>query len=445
MGKDEQGNPQLHNPAKPGNPANPAFEVILHQGFLGNFIINFHNNYKNHNLEVLAVPTSKKIDKAAAEIKEHLPSLKSNLIDGLRKLKEKTGITGITDRTERAFINLPEDQRQKIFQKMANDPNGDKAYSYNQKNGLYQMPDDELPKTSFRTDLRNFIQFLKNEDFEFPENNEPLNTNKTIKKENSNQMQQPKFNPDAINWKDAEKLGLTRELLEKTDNMKKLLNGEKTSLFQGLKGDLGGVKISLDGKFRLVENPAGQPTFVFHGVKAALDIPKNYLGYEFSDEDKQNLKEAGNLGKQVTLMDKTTNSEFKAYVGVDKDTKEIVAIRADRIKIPNMLKGVLLTDEQKKLLEQGKPTPITGMKDDKNQEFSATVQIDPAKKGFSFQKLPETTIKETVKPEHKIQVAANNDGNKADTVKQIDTVKSQQQKDPKLKIVPGKKRGGPKL
>jgi hypothetical protein len=257
-------------------------------------------------------------------------------------------------------------------------------------------------------------------------------------------MQQPKFNLDQINWKDAEKLGLTRELLEKTDNLQRLLNGDKTTLLQGLKGDLGGVKISIDGKFRLVADPSGQPTFVFHGVRSRLEIPQDYLGYQFTEEDRKNLQQTGSLPKQVTLTDRGTGESFPAYLGVDRDTNELVAIRAEKIKIPDVIKGVTLTDEQKKLLKEGKPVPLTGMNDAKNQEFSATVQIDPARKGFSFRALPGAEIKETVKPEGKTQGAATQVANKAESAKHTETGKSQQQGDEAPEQTPGKKRG-PKL
>jgi len=448
IGRDEEGKPVLKNPddlkkLTPGETL-PLLELIPHKGFLGNFILNFRNNYNRNNLEFLAVPQFKSIEKALGEIKEHLPGLKAGIISALESLKEKTGISGIMDKTEREFIHLPEEKQQKLLGRLANDTQENNAYTINKKNGHWEMPEEDLSKKNFRTDLKDLLDLFKNEESEFPENNQltHIQTNRPIK--DSNKMQGPKFNPDNINWKDAEKLGLTKELLEKTDNMNRLLNGEKTTLFQGLKGDLGGVKVSLDGKFRLVESPSGQPTFVFHGVRAELDIPKNYLGYQFTEEDKQNLRGNGNLNKQVTLTDKATNSEFKAYVGVDKDTNELVAIRAERIKIPSTLKGVILTDEQKKVLEAGKPIALAGMKDDKNQEFSATVQIDPAKKGFSFRPILDPAIKEMVKPENKIRVAADNDSNKVDKSKPMVNLNNPPAKEADANV-PRKKRGGPKL
>ncbi|KAA5541984.1 DUF3945 domain-containing protein [Adhaeribacter rhizoryzae] len=448
IGKNEEGKPVLRNPENlknltPGE-SPPLLELIPHKGFLGNFILNFRNNYTRNNLEFLAVPQFKSIEKALGEIKEHLPGLKAGLISTLESLKEKTGISGITVQTEREFVHLPEEQQQKLLGSLANDTQENNAYTINKKNGRWEMPEEDLPKNSFQTDLKDLLDLFKDEESALPENNQHTHTQIHRPIKDSYKMQGPKFNPDNINWKDAEKLGLTKELLEKTDNMKRLLNGEKTTLFQGLKGDLGGVKVSIDGKFRLVESPSGQPTFVFHGVRSELDIPKNYLGYQFTEEDKQNLRGAGNLNKQVTLTDKATNSEFKAYVGVDKDTNELVAIRAERIKIPSTLKGVILTEEQKKILEAGKPIALAGMKDDKNQEFSATVQIDPAKKGFSFRPMRDPAIKEMFKPENKIRVAADNDSNKVDKAKPIVNLKNPPAKEADANV-PRKKRGGPKL
>ncbi|WP_181308341.1 DUF3945 domain-containing protein [Rufibacter sp. XAAS-G3-1] len=465
LGKDPQGKTGLPNPSSPRKAEAPVFEIIPHKGFLGNFIINFKNNYgTSDSLEGLAAPVSKSPGTAAREIKERWPEVKADLTKGGKPLEGKTGTSGMTDPTERAFVYLPDDKQQQLLEKLPHDPEGNNSFVLKGKKDRWQYPEEDTgkltwrqnlsnmallikgedgsPKTTLRQDFRNMVSFVKNDEVGSSEIDEGLPKAAQPSYDKTLDMQKTKFNPEDINWKDAEKLGLTKDLLEKTDNLTKLLNGEKTSLLQGLKGDLGGVKVSLDGKFRLAEDPSGKPTFVFHGVRAHLDVPRTYLGYAFSPEDRQNLKEGGNLNKQVTLTDRSTNKEFQAYIGVDRDTQELVAVRADRIKIPNTLKGVLLTDEQKKSLEQGKPTPIAGMKDEKNQEFSATVQIDPAKKGFSFRPLPATAVHQILQPEHKIQVAANNEGNKAETVKHTDSVKSKQQQEPEPKAA---KRRGPKL
>ena len=213
-----------------------------------------------------------------------------------------------------------------------------------------------------------------------------------------------KFKIDKIDWKKAEQFGITKDLITNSGNMDKLLNGEKTTLLKNLRAEIGNVKISMDGKVRLVEDREGIVNFVFHGVKAKLDVPKEYLGYRLTDEDKKELTERNTLSKKITLVDVISKKPFDAYLGVDPDTKEVIALRASRINIPETLKGAVLTQEQKTSLGDGKPTKITGMTGENDTLFSAIVQVDVARKGFSFKADPDnpelkSARKENQKPE----------------------------------------------
>jgi Protein of unknown function (DUF4099)/Protein of unknown function (DUF3945) len=195
-----------------------------------------------------------------------------------------------------------------------------------------------------------------------------------------------KFKIESVDWRKAEQFGITKELIANTGNMEKLLNGEKTNLLKNLRGEVGNVKISMDGKVRLYEDMTGNISFIFHGVKAKLDVPQEYLGYKLTESDKAELLERNTLSRKVSLIDISTKQPFDAYLGVDKDTREVIALRANRITIPQKLKGVELTPEQKSLLADGKPVLIVGMQANPNNDklFSALVQINVGLKGLAF-------------------------------------------------------------
>ena len=82
-----------------------------------------------------------------------------------------------------------------------------------------------------------------------------------------------------------------------------------------------------------------------------LDFP--YMGYKFSPEEKEALLTTGNLGKTIEVTPKNAEP-FSAYVSIDPQTNEIIALRADRVNIPKEIKGVTLSDAQYKELVEGK-------------------------------------------------------------------------------------------
>lgn len=68
-----------------------------------------------------------------------------------------------------------------------------------------------------------------------------------------------------------------------------------------------------------------------------LDFP--YMGHKFSNEEKETLLATGNLGKTIEVMPKN-GEPFSAYISIDPQTNELIALRADRISIPRKLKAL---------------------------------------------------------------------------------------------------------
>jgi type III secretory pathway component EscR len=71
-------------------------------------------------------------------------------------------------------------------------------------------------------------------------------------------------------------------------------------------------------------------------------------------------------------------------ISIDKQTNELVAVRSDRVKVPESIKGVTLDEQQKKDLSEGKAVWIENMTSKKNTPFSAYLQFNADKRGFEF-------------------------------------------------------------
>ena len=206
--------------------------------------------------------------------------------------------------------------------------------------------------------------------------------------------------PTRYQWPDVadqfEKIGITRSDLEKAGQLDDLLNGRKTGLMQLTQMGEGGKPFQISGKLYIVNTPDKGPIIGIQPERKQLLLPKEFLGYELSPRDRQNLEKNGEMGKRVELTDKMTGKKFAGYVGVDKETRSLTVLRAERLRIPQTIKGVTLTKQQQKSLEQGRAVKLGGMTGNNGQSFNAYVQVSAAKRSLTFAKIPDNLVKQTL-------------------------------------------------
>ncbi|MDR1339853.1 MAG: DUF3945 domain-containing protein [Prevotellaceae bacterium] len=185
-----------------------------------------------------------------------------------------------------------------------------------------------------------------------------------------------------VDWKQFDRLGISRETLEKTGNLDKLLNWQKTDLLPvSLKFD--DVSLRTDARLGLREMPDGKLSIAVHAIRREPELDRYYFGIKFTEEDKQNLLKTGNLGR-VAETEYRQGEKVPVFISIDRQTNELVAIRTDKIKIPETVKGVQLNEMQKKDLSEGKAVWIENMTSKKNTLFSACLQFNADKRGFEF-------------------------------------------------------------
>ncbi|WP_077923871.1 DUF3945 domain-containing protein [Spirosoma sp. 209] len=206
--------------------------------------------------------------------------------------------------------------------------------------------------------------------------------------------------PTRYQWADVadqfEKIGITRPDLEKAGQLDDLLNGRKTGLMRLTQTGEEGKPFQISGKLYIVNTPDKGPIIGIQPERKQLLLPKEFLGYELSARDKQNLEKNGEMGKRVELTDKMTGQKFGGYVGVDKETRSLTVLRAERLHIPQTIKGVTLNKQQQKSLEQGRAIKLEGMTSNNGQSFNAYVQVSAAKRSLTFAKIPDNVVKQTV-------------------------------------------------
>ena len=190
------------------------------------------------------------------------------------------------------------------------------------------------------------------------------------------------INPERVDWKMLETLGLSKEKLEQNGELDKMLNWQKTNLLP-IAIPVGETTIHTEARLAFRTDEEGKISLAVHSLRKEPQLDFPYMGHKFSNEEKETLLATGNLGKTIEVTPKN-GEPFSAYVSIDPQTNEVIALRADRVSIPKEIKGVTLSDQQYKDLIEGKAVKVEGMTSKNGKSFDATLQVNAEKKGIEF-------------------------------------------------------------
>ena len=188
--------------------------------------------------------------------------------------------------------------------------------------------------------------------------------------------------PEKVDWKLLESLGVPRERLEQSGELERMLNWQKSNLVT-IAVPLGGTTIYTEARLAFRTDDDGNIGLAVHAMRKEPQLDFPYMGHKFSPEEKEQLLSTGNLGKTIEVTPKS-GEPFSAYVSIDPQTNEVIALRADRVSIPKEIKGVNLSDQQYKDLIEGKAVKVEGMTSKNDKSFDATLQVNAEKKGIEF-------------------------------------------------------------
>lgn len=192
-----------------------------------------------------------------------------------------------------------------------------------------------------------------------------------------------------INWQQAANMGINRQSLEETGQLKAMLYGHKSPALNPLTFTLEGITFDTQARLSLKEMPDGTYNIQPHNYLKTPELDKPFLGAVLSDKDKENLLTSGNAGRTIEL-EPVQGQKISALLSLDKITNRLEAMPIDKLNIPQLLKGVEFTPEQVKDLKEGKVILVEGMTTKKSQEtdnpkkFDAYIQFNAAKGSFDF-------------------------------------------------------------
>lgn len=212
-------------------------------------------------------------------------------------------------------------------------------------------------------------------------NNKNTMAQQQNKTENSNGNH---YSIEKIDWKSLENLGYSREEFEKFNLLDSLLKGFKTNDMLTVSLKVGNQEIETQAKLWLEQGKDGLAVFNMLPKKNEIELDKKFQGHEFTEEDKTNLLERGNMGRAVELI---TDNNTKALhvITLDKDTNQLVSFPVEKMRIDDIIKGVTLTPDQKNLLLEGKPVYLEGMLSKRDTLFNGEIQFNAFKGHIEFQ------------------------------------------------------------
>ena len=192
-----------------------------------------------------------------------------------------------------------------------------------------------------------------------------------------------RYNENMINWEELGKFGISKEMLEQSGQLDSMLKGYKTNRTMPLTLNIPGVLTAkLDARLSFISN-GGQVMLGIHGIRKEPELDRPYFGHIFTEEDKKNLRESGNMGR-VADLNLRGNTTEPCLISIDKNTNELVAVRQEHVYIPNEIKGVTLTPDEIQKLKNGEQIFVEGMKSNQGKEFNANLQYSAERRGIEF-------------------------------------------------------------
>ena len=186
-----------------------------------------------------------------------------------------------------------------------------------------------------------------------------------------------------INWqKLEEKWGVKRDDLEKSGDLNRMLNYGKSDLVR-VSPNFGGEAFELDARLSFKKDGEGNVSLVPHFIRKEQKLDE-YKEHKFSDDDRKNLRETGNLGRVVDIVDRETGEIIPSYISIDRKTNEITDIPANKVRIPERIGKTEITKQEQDMLRAGLPVRDKLIERNDGRKFVTTLQVNVEQRGVEF-------------------------------------------------------------
>ncbi len=211
--------------------------------------------------------------------------------------------------------------------------------------------------------------------------------------------QSTRIRMEEIPFEKLEKAGINRDFVTRMESheLKDFLNGFRSDKLYTVNAKINDQEYRIPAKIRLQQKEDGSVDVKVHPIQR-LFVPDEFMGHKFTKEEKATLLNDRNLGKTVELTNRNGQKDTY-YLSIDSKTNELVPLRTKNIQVPDKIKGVSLSEEQKQKLAAGKKIVLDEMTGRNGKKFSATLQVDAANRninfsGFKMEKEKDLDLKE---------------------------------------------------
>ena len=186
-----------------------------------------------------------------------------------------------------------------------------------------------------------------------------------------------------INWQELEdRWGVKRDDLEKSGDLNKMLNYGKSDLVK-VSPKFSGEAFELDARLSFKKDGEGNISLVPHFIRKEQKLDE-YKEHKFSDDDRKNLRETGNLGRVVDIVDKETGEIIPSFISIDRKTNEITDIPANKVRIPERIGKTEITKQEQDMLRAGLPVRDKLIERNDGRKFVTTLQVNVEQRGVEF-------------------------------------------------------------
>lgn len=193
-----------------------------------------------------------------------------------------------------------------------------------------------------------------------------------------------RFQIEDVPWESLAEIDLDREKLDRIGALEFLLKGYKTPMLIQIPLSDGYSVSMVDARLQLRLDDHGEVVVRIHRLLEKWDFNKKFMGHRFTKEDQLNLLNSGNMGRVVGLFDPWTEKVVPSLISMDRLTNELIPLRMDLVRIPQVICGVSLSFEQRQILREGKRLFVENMLSKKGRLFSATLQFSTDKQAVEF-------------------------------------------------------------
>lgn len=192
-----------------------------------------------------------------------------------------------------------------------------------------------------------------------------------------------------IDWANLEEqYGIKREALEESGDLKKMLDYGKSALIT-VTPLIAGERFEIEARLSLKEMPDGSIGIVSHTIRKEPKLDEKFMEHEFTPEDKENLKNTGNMGRVVELVDKETGEIIPSYISIDRQTNEIEAIPVKDVPLTTRIGQTEFTEHEISELAAGRAVPNKEIVLSEKRKFTTTLQVNVERRGVEFVPKPK--------------------------------------------------------